>query len=176
MKSNYREFEEVAERAISWGAEGVNLSQYVATGRGCHLQALGRAENRELLETWLLLRKEHPSVQFTAHMAGLATVAPELAAAPGFIGCQAGVHIACITARGDVTPCVMLPLVLGNLRNESFAEVWGSSGAVRRLQSREDLAGACRGCALTEKCGGCRAVAWANNGDLMGEDVACPML
>tara|TARA_R110002167_G_scaffold94784_1_gene252762 strand:- start:4377 stop:4796 length:420 start_codon:yes stop_codon:yes gene_type:complete len=106
----------------------------------------------------------------SAHSAGLAALEPDTEDCRG--GCQAGRSIGCITAEGDVTPCVMFPLVLGNIKQSSLREIWGQSDDVAQLKTR-DVGGICGTCRYKENCGGCRAAAWAVDGDMMAEDPYC---
>jgi radical SAM protein with 4Fe4S-binding SPASM domain len=50
------------------------------------------------------------------------------------VPCRAGSLIALIDANGDVRSCPLLP-VLGNLRNQSFREIWQSPAAKAQHQS-----------------------------------------
>jgi len=94
---------------------------------------LDPAATRSVFATWQQGRGRHPEMRFFAHLAGLALVDPAWAGTPGFIGCQAGIHLAAITPSGDVLPCVMFPLVLSNLRQRSFRAIWEEAPAVRTL-------------------------------------------
>jgi len=82
--------------------------------------------------------------------------------------CSAG-HTACyISPRGDLYPCVQFPPPCGNLRRESFAEIWRGSPAlaqVRAIRSR-DLP-LCRQCANLSRCSRCPGLACLE-GDLLG--------
>ncbi|RLF35296.1 MAG: radical SAM/SPASM domain-containing protein, partial [Thermoplasmata archaeon] len=42
------------------------------------------------------------------------------------------------------------------------------------LRDRSRLKGSCSSCPNREVCGGCRAKAYSELGDLMGEDPSCP--
>ena len=92
---------------------------------------------------------------------------------PGFVGCQAGLGQACIGPEGEVSPCVMLPLIVGNIRERSFAEIWTQSPTLDALRDRSLLEGRCGTCALRAKCGGCRAVAYAYTGNVLASDPRC---
>ena len=92
---------------------------------------------------------------------------------PGFVGCQAGRGQGCITANGDVLPCVLLPIPAGNIRDASFASIWSTSPLIRGLQDRTKLEGKCGSCAVRSRCGGCRAVAFARTGKLFAQDPRC---
>src|SRR5262245_23972255 len=49
--------------------------------------------------------------------------------------CGAG-HNACyVSAYGDVTPCVALPIVCGNIRDTPFTEIWRQSRDMLRVRS-----------------------------------------
>lgn len=81
--------------------------------------------------------------------------------------CHAGRSICSITPSGDVLPCLMAPLKLGNLRQESFARVWGTSPQLQCLRSirTEDLLG-CHQCSLQPFCQRCMGVALSETGSL----------
>jgi hypothetical protein len=54
----------------------------------------------------------------------------------------------------------------------SFAEAWRASPVFRQLRSG-DLGGKCGRCGYRELCGGCRARAYADAGDILAEDASC---
>jgi radical SAM protein with 4Fe4S-binding SPASM domain len=90
----------------------------------------------------------------------------------GSAGCPAGTSYLRITPGGDVTPCPYLPLVAGNIREESLKLIWEGAvlfGELRELQ----LKGRCGACEFRELCIGCRARAWTINGDYLAEDPWC---
>jgi AdoMet-dependent heme synthase len=93
-------------------------------------------------------------------------------AAPGFIGCQAGIGLGSIQANGDIIPCVFLPLKIGNIRDASFKEIWDSSEVIAHLKNRE-IEGHCGSCDLKYKCGGCRTAAYAYTGNYLAQDDRC---
>jgi radical SAM protein with 4Fe4S-binding SPASM domain len=86
--------------------------------------------------------------------------------------CPCGIHYCRITPEGKVTPCPYTPVVAGDLRERSFAEVWRESPVFRQLRTGEP-GGKCGRCEFRAVCGGCRARAHADSGDLMGEDASC---
>ena len=170
MRSNAHLLPEMIELALELRVDGFNLSQFVPTGRGAAEEGLEPRTAKWLLETWLEAKASHPSLHLTAHSSGLAALSPPEDACRG--GCQAGMSIGCITPDGDVTPCVMLPLSLGNLNERPLAEIWSGSETIATLKSRE-VKGICGSCRHRDSCGGCRASAWAVTGDLMAEDPYC---
>lgn len=89
-------------------------------------------------------------------------------------GCGAGRVQCCLQPDGKVTPCVFIEdLVVGDLRESRFEEIWMGSEVFKALRDRDNLKGHCRTCNFREVCGGCRARAYAYLGDLMGPDPGC---
>ncbi|MFB0568476.1 MAG: SPASM domain-containing protein, partial [Nitrososphaeria archaeon] len=72
-----------------------------------------------------------------------------------------------------VTPCVFMPIPVGNVREEKFIDIWRKSRVIQKLRSRDKLWGHCGICSYKRLCGGCRARAWAYFGDLNAPDVGC---
>lgn len=170
MRSNAHLLPDMINLALELGVDGFNLSQFVPTGRGVASEALEPQVSKRLLEIWLESKKQHPAFHLTAHSSGLAALSPDQEHCRG--GCQAGISIGCISPEGDVTPCVMFPLSLGNIRKTQLREIWSTSPVIATLKSRE-VKGACARCSHRMICGGCRAGAWAITGDMMAEDPTC---
>jgi len=92
-------------------------------------------------------------------------------------GCSAGVKVANINYRGDVHPCHFMPqVVVGNVRERSFRDIWIDNPSPELLALREirsSLTGACGSCEYLDLCGGCRQKAFYYRGDLKAEDPTC---
>ena len=102
---------------------------------------------------------------------GVDTIVAALAEYIG--GCGAGRIYAAIEPDGTVTPCVFMPIRVGNIRGEHFADIWEKSSILNMLRNRELLHGACGKCPYRYICGGCRARAYAYTGDPLGPDPGC---
>jgi radical SAM protein with 4Fe4S-binding SPASM domain len=91
-------------------------------------------------------------------------------------GCPAGRLYCNIQPNGDVTPCMFMPSypVAGNLRKQSFEEIWNSP-TFAALRERRHLKGKCGKCAFVVVCGGCRAKASAYENDYLASDRTCPI-
>jgi len=88
-------------------------------------------------------------------------------------GCLAGSGVCFISFQGEVFPCGYLPVKAGDLRTQSFAEVWESSPVFRQLRNTDNLKGKCGCCEFRNICMGCRARAYAATGDYMQEEPFC---
>jgi AdoMet-dependent heme synthase len=86
--------------------------------------------------------------------------------------CPAGKAYCRIMPEGEVTPCPYMPLVAGNLRESSFAEIWHGAEVFQDLREPH-LGGRCGPCEFSKICGGCRCRAYATYGDYLAEDPAC---
>ena len=167
---------------VAWSAEkgAVSFNCYfvVATGRGAGMRGLSTGENDEVLAELVRLGREYrgrmmvrskcqPQIMRHARAddadAGLGDYATR---------CPCGVQYCRITPEGKVTPCPYMPLEAGDLATGSFGEIWRSSAVFRELRTGE-LGGRCGRCEYRAVCGGCRARALAESGDLLAEDPAC---
>jgi len=88
-------------------------------------------------------------------------------------GCLAGSAVCFISHEGGVYPCGYLPVKAGDLRRQSFAEVWESSAVFDALRDPDGLKGKCGLCEFRKICLGCRARAYSATGDYMQEEPFC---
>ncbi len=90
-------------------------------------------------------------------------------------GNQAGVRLVNIDHRGNVKPDPFFYHSLGNVRKNSFSEIWNSNGLLTGLRKRpRQLKGKCSECPYLDICNGnSRARAYFSTGDYLGEDPAC---
>ena len=88
-------------------------------------------------------------------------------------GCLAGSAVCFISHQGGVYPCGYLPVQAGDLRRQSFAEVWESSPVFEALRDPDGLKGKCGICEFRKICMGCRARAFSATGDYMEEEPFC---
>ena len=88
-------------------------------------------------------------------------------------GCLAGTAVCFLSRTGDVQPCGYLPLAVGNVRRQPFAEIWRDAPAFRSLRAPSALKGACHACGYRTLCAGCRARAYAATGDFLAADPDC---
>lgn len=88
-------------------------------------------------------------------------------------GCLAGMGYCFVSHRGEVYPCGYLPVLAGNVREESFETIYQDSPVFQQLRDLGQLEGKCGECAFVHRCGGCRARAFALTGNYMAEEPYC---
>ncbi len=88
-------------------------------------------------------------------------------------GCLAGTEIVFVSHRGEVFPCGYLPVPAGNLRTQSFQEIWDNSEVLKAFREPVSLHGKCGTCEYLHVCLGCRARAYAGTGDILAEEPCC---
>jgi radical SAM protein with 4Fe4S-binding SPASM domain len=81
--------------------------------------------------------------------------------------CNSGLNIASIDPFGNVYPCVQVRIVAGNLREQSFGQIWRESSALERLRNLPfSELHECQGCELLPYCIRCPGVAYLETGDV----------
>jgi radical SAM protein with 4Fe4S-binding SPASM domain len=88
------------------------------------------------------------------------------------IPCSAG-HTSCyVSPWGDVYPCVQFPLPCGNLRRQSFAEIWAASPQLKEVRAiRAKHLSTCSSCSHLGTCTRCPGLAYME-GDMRGPSSA----
>ncbi len=94
--------------------------------------------------------------------------------AAGSRGCLAGTGVCFISHSGNVQPCGYLPIVAGNVRRQSFKEIWEDSWLFGQLRDPDALGGKCGECEYRVTCGGCRARAYYEHKHFLAEEPYCP--
>jgi radical SAM protein with 4Fe4S-binding SPASM domain len=175
MDMNYDEIQKLLAFAREKGAWSFNLYFLVQTGRGQQLNDLSPERTEAMLSNlvdWqdqyrpmLVRSKCAPQFKQIAYERGLGGLESG--------GCMAGTQYCRITPQGDVTPCPYMTVVAGNVRDQSFGEIWRTSTVLQELRDPELLLGRCGRCEFKQLCGGCRCRAQAAHGDYLQEDPAC---
>ena len=88
-------------------------------------------------------------------------------------GCLAGTGVCFLSHEGEVFPCGYLPALAGDLRKQSFADIWTNSVVFHQLRDDDNLKGKCGCCEFRHVCMGCRARAFAASGDFLAEEPFC---
>ena len=179
-KENLDQVRATMDLAEKLKAVAFHLFFLVPTGRGREEELVTPVEQDEILR-WVAKECRNRKIEVKV------TCAPQYgrvirevlteAERKGMMGsaCLAGTSFVFVSRTGDVCPCGYLPVVAGNVREESFPEIWESSPVFLDLRKRE-LLGRCGGCEYRKVCGGCRARAYAKTGDYLESDPLCGFL
>ena len=177
-RGNRQELERLVEWAAEQGAVAFNCYFLVATGRGGRLTDL-TADDYEIILADLVrfhtryLGRMMVRAKCAPHfMRHLHQAAPESPALHYATRCPCGSQYCRITPDGRLTPCPYLPTPAGDLRRERFADVWREAPLLQSLRAGQ-LGGKCGRCEYRALCGGCRARAYALEGDVLAADPSC---
>jgi radical SAM protein with 4Fe4S-binding SPASM domain len=177
-KGNRADLARMVDWAAEQGAVAFNAYFLVATGRGARLSDLSAAEYESALTELVghhtrylgrMMVRAKCAPQFMRLVHRLAPDSPILNYETR---CPCGTQYCRITPDGKLTPCPYVPTPAGDLRAESFAEVWREAPLFRALRG-ESLGGRCGRCEYRAVCGGCRARALAVHDDVLAEDPSC---
>ncbi|MDQ6634918.1 MAG: radical SAM protein, partial [Gemmatimonadota bacterium] len=168
---------------VTWAAEqgAVSFNAYflVATGRGARLTDLTPDEYESALAELVALHRDQLGrmmvrAKCAPHFMRLVhQLAPDSPLADYATRCPCGTQYCRITPDGQLTPCPYIPTSAGDLRAQSFADIWREAPLFRELRDGDGLSGRCGRCEYRAVCGGCRARALALTGDMLAEDPSC---
>jgi len=88
-------------------------------------------------------------------------------------GCLAGTGFCFISHVGKVQGCGYLDIEAGDVRKQSFSDIWQSSPLFTELRDLSRLKGSCGACEYKKVCGGCRARAYEATGDYLQAEPYC---
>jgi AdoMet-dependent heme synthase len=88
-------------------------------------------------------------------------------------GCLAGTGFCFISHTGAVQGCGYLEVEAGNVRKQSFSDIWASSTVFTSLRDLSNIKGKCGDCEYKRICGGCRARAFEATGDFLEAEPYC---
>ncbi|OPZ87376.1 MAG: Antilisterial bacteriocin subtilosin biosynthesis protein AlbA [bacterium ADurb.Bin429] len=191
-KHNLTELEDILALLLERGADAFHVFMLVPVGCGAEISEdtrLSPEQSEEVLE-WLVEK----SFELKDRIHIKATCAPtylrimrQVAMRKGYEmpaghghgmsavtrGCLAGSGVCFVSRIGEVQPCGYLPLVVGNVREQSLGEIWRNSEVFANLRDVSTLTGKCGACGFRKLCQGCRARAYAKTGDYLDEEPDC---
>jgi radical SAM protein with 4Fe4S-binding SPASM domain len=181
-KLNYLHLDKLVDLAAKLKVKGVTFRRFIPLGRGfLNAQKLS-ITSRELvfvMKNWLKKQLEYPDMEIKTHEPTyMAFLLKEDLFNPKFLkgyGCLAGREWLGIMPNGDVRVCPVLPITIGNLK-DNWKHFWKHSKVVSSLRNRKFLKGKCSKCHFKEVCGGCRAHAFSITSDYLSEDPLCPLI
>lgn len=180
-RDNWTQLEDIVSKAKDLGANAVEVFDYVPAGRGrgrtefeletnqrkriidqvIRWQSKGDITYRvvALPQYWVQVEREVPEDEILEKYTRSC--------------CMAGTRYITILPNGDVIPCMVLQVKLGNVRENTLKEIWHDSPILRTLRNRDLLKGKCGRCKYRISCAGARCKAYEKTGDMMAEDPTC---
>ncbi len=79
----------------------------------------------------------------------------------------------CITEAGEIVPDPAIPLAVGHVQTDCLSTVFDEHPLLRALRDPDAVEGKCGTCEFRTVCGGSRARALAQTGNLFASDPAC---
>ncbi len=176
----------VYELLKSLGVARWSLFFLISVGRGKVLQPLS-AENAETLMTWIyetslvapfvVATTEAPSYRRVAieQMRAEGKTGEEIkrSAAYRSFGIRDGHGIVFVSHTGEICPAGFLPLVTGNVRQDSLVDIYRGAPAFTALHDPTKFEGRCGACEYHMLCGGSRSRAFEASGSILAEDPLC---
>ena len=90
-----------------------------------------------------------------------------------FMPCVVGKFLAVVKPDGNVIPCSLLDVSLGNIYEHDLKFIWQNK-IIDELNDVNKLKGKCAYCNIKNKCGGgCRGLAYILKGDYLCPDPYC---
>ncbi|PMP65405.1 MAG: heme b synthase [Thermodesulfobacterium geofontis] len=185
---NKEELPKIHELAIKLGAVAHHIFVLVPVGRGKEIikESLTPEEYEKILN-WFYEQRGKSHLQLKATCAPTYyRILRERAKAEGkkvtfetfgldavTRGCLAGTGFCFISHRGIVQTCGYLEIPCGDLRKQTFKEVWENSEVFKNLRDFTKYKGRCGKCEYIRVCGGCRARAFEATGDYLEEEPLC---
>lgn len=185
---NLHELARIQEKAIEFGAVAHHIFMLVPTGRGRALtdQTIS-AEEYEKTLTWLVKQKDEISLSIkatcaphyyrilreTGHKEGKEISFKTHGLDAVTRGCLGGVGFCFVSHIGQMQPCGYLEVDSGNIRKQTFSEIWESSPVFLALRDQSQYLGKCGQCEYFRVCGGCRARAFEATGNFLREEPLC---
>jgi heme b synthase len=189
-KRNQEEIPKVYRLAKELGATAWYMFMIVPTGRGEEImnELISREDYEEILDWHYQMEKDEQDMLVRPTCAphyyrvvlqkskqeGVKYERRSLKfSTGGSKGCIAGQLICLIDVDGNVLPCSYFPKPAGNIREQTFRDIWENSYLFKALRNFKMYKGKCGSCEFIAVCGGCRARAYAMHGDYLEEEPFC---
>lgn len=173
-KINKDEINELLDFSKEIGASSVHVLFLVQTGRGTNLNNLYLSHEEYEKAIIEVLNYESDLFIKPTCAPQSTTIAKKLNLDPRVKkGCIAGTSYCSIVYNGDVNICPYANITAGNVRKNSFYDIWNDSEVFKNLRDLSKLKGKCKKCKSNNICGGCRARAYSMTGDYLEYDEYC---
>jgi len=143
-------------RLLQGKADRLTFNRLSQTGEGSQLGVPARELYGNFLVDYMVAREELPVLGMKDNLFNILNhgLGRELTGGCTGFGCGAAFNFIAILPDGEALACRKFPSPIGNVRHDSFAEIYDSPEAER--YRRNSIA--CDDCAIRKDCGGCMAV------------------
>lgn len=187
-KHNRDEIHRILDLAVELGAAAHHIFLLVPTGRAKDMvnQEIDAEEYERLLHWFYDMRDKTPLhlkatcaphyyriLRQKAHEKGEKVDFENYGLDAVTRGCLGGTSFCFISHEGIVQPCGYLELDCGDLKKNTFEEIWQDSEIFNNLRDFNGYKGKCGICEYRKFCGGCRARAYESTGDYMEQEPLC---
>ncbi|MBI1758784.1 MAG: radical SAM protein [Actinobacteria bacterium] len=163
-RHNYDAIPDIVDLAVRTGVHAVSFMQNRYNQREVFDRDLWLAYERVCHDIYELILRHRGRLDIYTHDPFMLTLLDDRLvdehARAAFIGsnlCNVATSMVSIDPVGNVTGCNFIPEVIGNVRDEPFAAIWGRL-VTRYSDNRQPPTGACTGCGALATCmGGCKA-------------------
>ena len=161
-KQNYNQIDDIMSLVEKIGVENYHLFFLVPTGRGARMVDISPAMYESMITNTFAKTSNHRLNVRPSCAPQFMRIAKDMGIdmRQWIRGCIAGLYYCRVYPNGDITPCPYLPVKLGNVRENSFEEIWFRSSVFKALRDPNALKGKCGICDYRNLCGGCRARAY----------------
>ncbi len=188
-RHNAAQRDQLYRLALALGADALHIFMLVPVGCGVEISADNQlpAEEYEIILNWLYDKSREGKIQTKATCAPhYYRIMRQRAKAEGTKlslathgmdavtrGCLAGSAVCFVSHKGEVFPCGYLPVSAGNVLDQPFSEIWGKAPVFELLRDTSNLKGKCGLCEYRNICEGCRARAYGETQDYLGQEPYC---
>jgi radical SAM protein with 4Fe4S-binding SPASM domain len=190
-KDNLSQLDDMLRLAVDLGANAAEVFDLVAAGRAkneCKELVLSLEERKVVMERLAQAQEYYPIVIRVPGCPMYPLILQEKNIKPKHFpvemlrripyygrGCAAGMPkgYVMVLSNGEVNPCMLLQINLGNIREQSIMSIWENSPVLAQLRQRELLKDECGVCSYNTTCSGCRGRAYEETGDIMATDPGC---
>lgn len=175
----------ILKLAVEVGAKEWDVFMLVPTGRGKVEMEISPSQYEETLQfIYNASRTSSIPIKMTCAPQYMRVIAQRQQSEPiqpaarggrhtGGRGCMAGNGFCFISHVGEVFGCGFLPIPAGNIRLQSFKQIYQQSPLFLELRNHNLLKGKCGACEYKTVCGGCRARALSIHKSHLEEEPYC---
>jgi radical SAM protein with 4Fe4S-binding SPASM domain len=190
-KDNLSQLDDMLRLAVDLGANAAEVFDLVAAGRAkdeCKELVLSLEERKVTMEQLAQAQEDYPVVIRVPGCPMYPLILQEKNIKPKHFpaemlrrvpyygrGCAAGMPMGyvMVLSNGEVNPCMLLQVNLGNIKEQSIMSIWENSSILAQLRQRDLLKNECGVCNYKLTCSGCRGRAYEETGDMMATDPGC---